>query len=148
MLGRLHAIAGGVSLAIITLFWSATLMSEMFAGPAGIVAVKVSIPWGFLLLVPALAAAGGSGSRLGRSRRGPLVEAKRRRMRLAALNGLLILAPSALFLAARAQDGLFGPTFYAVQAVELAVGAVNIALLGSNMRDGLRLSGRIGQKHP
>ena len=33
-------------------------------------------------------------------------------------------------------------TFYAVQVVELVAGALNLALLGMNLRDGLRLTGR------
>jgi len=37
-------------------------------------------------------------------------------------------------------------TFYAVQALELAAGPVNIALLGLNMRDGLKLTGRLGRR--
>jgi hypothetical protein len=37
----------------------------------------------------------------------------------------------------------FDALFYAVQALELAAGAVNIALLSLNMRDGLRMTGRL-----
>jgi hypothetical protein len=33
--------------------------------------------------------------------------------------------------------------FYTVQAVELLVGAVQLFLVGSNFRDGLRLAGRV-----
>lgn len=143
MTRKLHPVAGGLALATIALFWSATLLSELFGGPAAIAAVKTAIPWGFLLLIPALAAAGGTGAQLARIRRGPLVAAKQRRMRLAALNGLFVLAPSALFLAAKARTGVFDSQFYAVQAVELVAGTVNLALLGRNLRDGLRLSGRL-----
>jgi hypothetical protein len=57
-------------------------------------------------------------------------------------NGILVLIPSALFLAAKAGSGAFDPTFYAVQSIELLAGAANIVLLGLNMRDGLRMKGR------
>lgn len=142
----IHPVAGGVALTTIVVFWTATLLSEALGPPAAVVAVKTAIPWGFLVLIPAMAAAGGSGMLLARSRRGPLVAAKQCRMRLAALNGLLVLVPSALFLAARARAGTFDAAFYAVQALELAAGAVNMALLGRSLRDGLRISGRLASR--
>jgi hypothetical protein len=47
----------------------------------------------------------------------------------------------ALFLAYKATAVEFDASFYAVQALELAAGAVNITLLGFNLRDGLRMKG-------
>jgi hypothetical protein len=70
-----------------------------------------------------------------------LARRKLRRMPFIAANGLLVLVPSALYLAAAARSGSFGTAFIAVQAIELAAGAVNITLLGLNLRDGLRLRG-------
>ena len=58
-------------------------------------------------------------------------------------NGLLILIPSALFLASKANSAEFDAIFYAVQALELGAGAANIILLGLNMRDGLKIKGRL-----
>lgn len=63
-------------------------------------------------------------------------------MQVAALNGLAVLIPSAVFLALRAQAGLFDTAFVLVQGLELIAGAVNITLLGRNMRDGLALRRR------
>ena len=60
-----------------------------------------------------------------------------------AANGILVLIPSALFLAFKAKAAEFDATFYAVQALELVAGATNITLLGLNMRDGLRMTGRL-----
>ena len=62
-------------------------------------------------------------------------------MPIIAANGVLILIPSALFLAHKAGAVEFGASFYAVQALELAAGAANITLLGLNMRDGLKMKG-------
>lgn len=138
----IHPVAGTLALATICGFWIATVVSELFASAATVTAVKQAIPWGLLLLVPALAAAGGTGARLGRKMRGSLIVAKTSRMPVIAANGLLILVPSALYLSAKAQAGAFDTGFYLVQAVELVAGAVNILLLGLNMRDGIRLSGR------
>ena len=56
-------------------------------------------------------------------------------------NGILLLIPSALFLASKASAGEFDTSFYLVQALELVSGGVNITLLGLNMRDGLKLKG-------
>lgn len=134
-----HPVAGAVALATIVTFWTATVLSELFAAPATVTLVKSLIPWGFLILIPALAAVGLSGFRLSARRRGQLVEAKKNRMPIIAANGLLILVPSAVFLSFRAQAGAFDATFMAVQAIEFLAGAVNIMLLGLNMRDGIRI---------
>jgi hypothetical protein len=64
-------------------------------------------------------------------------------MPLIAGNGLLILIPAAFTLASLASHAPFGSLFYAVQAVELIAGAVNLALMSLNIRDGLRLTKRI-----
>lgn len=140
---RIHPIAGALALLTSLTFWTATVLVETLGDTAAIVAVKTAIPWGLLILIPALAATGGSGLALARRRCGDLVAAKRRRMPLIAANGLLILVPSALFLAFKAQSGALDASFYAVQALELIAGAVNIVLLGLSLRDGLRLSGRL-----
>lgn len=61
-------------------------------------------------------------------------------MPIIAANGILILIPSALFLASKATSGEFDTSFYAVQLIELVAGAVNLTLLSLNMRDGLQLT--------
>ena len=146
MIKILHPVAGGLALVVISSFWTSTIVSELFASAAVITAVKTAIPWGFLILIPALMTAGLSGFLLSKKRRGPIVESKRKRMPLVAANGILILIPSAFYLAAKAQAGAFDTAFYTIQAIELAAGAVNIYLLGLNMRDGLRLTGKLRQK--
>jgi hypothetical protein len=70
-----------------------------------------------------------------------LIGAKFKRMPFIAANGILILIPSALFLAFKARAAEFDTVFYAVQALELVAGATNITLLGLNMRDGLKMKG-------
>jgi hypothetical protein len=142
MLKIIHPVAGALALVTIATFWLSTALSELFATGATVTAVKMAIPWGFLLLIPALAAAGGSGYALSRGRRTGLVGAKLARMPWIAANGMLVLIPSALFLASKARAAELDAVFYAVQMLELVAGAVNIALLGLNMRDGLRMKGR------
>lgn len=139
LIRAIHPVAGAVALGMITLFWLSTALSELFAGPATVAMVKTLIPWGFLILIPALIGVGASGAHLSRTRRGALVAGKQKRMPFIAANGVLILIPSALFLASRAGAGVFDGAFYGVQAIELIAGALNIALLSLNMRDGLRM---------
>ncbi|RKT37969.1 hypothetical protein [Thiocapsa rosea] len=147
MLNRIHPLAGTLALLTIPAFWMATVLSETFGETATVIAVKTAIPWGFLILIPALAATGGSGVVLARERSGALVERKRRRMAFIAANGLLVLVPSALFLSFKAQAGELDGVFFGVQALELLAGAVNLVLLGLNLRDGRRL-GSIPRNRP
>lgn len=137
----IHPLAGTLAILTIATFWLSTALSELFASQAVVIAVKTAIPWGFLLLIPALAAAGGSGLVLAKGRRAGLVGAKLKRMPLIAANGILVLIPSALFLASKAKAGEFDTGFYAVQTLELCAGAANITLLSLNMRDGLKMRG-------
>ncbi len=114
MTRRIHPVAGTLAQLTILTFWLSTALSELLGSEATITAVKTAIPWGFLLLVPALAAAGGSGFALAQGRR-----------------------------ASKARNAEFDAAFYSVQAVELIAGAANITLLALNMRDGLRMTGRL-----
>ena len=140
MTKTLHPLAGFIALTTIASFWSATVLAELFGSATTIATVKTAILWGFLLLIPALAATGGSGFALARGATGGAIGAKRKRMPIIAANGVLVLVPSAFFLAARARAGAFGLDFYLVQAIELIAGAVNLRLLWLNLRDGRRMT--------
>jgi len=135
----IHPVAGTIATISIASFWLSTALTELFASHVVVTSVKTAIPWGFLLLIPALALAGGSGVILAKGRRGGLLGAKFKRMPYIAANGILILIPSALFLASKAKAAEYDAAFYAVQVLELIAGATNIALLALNMRDGLRM---------
>ncbi|HEY6632797.1 MAG TPA: hypothetical protein VIZ90_15200 [Rhizobiaceae bacterium] len=139
---RVHAFAGALALLTICIFWSATVISEVFGDASAIAAVKNGILAGMLVLIPAMAVAGASGFSLGKGWKSKAVERKKRRMKIIAANGMLVLVPSAVFLAWKAGAGEFDAVFVAVQAIELAAGAVNITLLALNMRDGLALRRR------
>jgi hypothetical protein len=141
MIKTLHPLAGALAILTIASFWLATVFSELFGSVALIVTVKTTIPWGFLILIPALAAAGGSGFKLAGGHRAGLVGAKAKRMPFIALNGILVLIPAAFFLAYKADLGTFDTSFFMVQGLELMAGAVNLTLLGLNMRDGIKLRG-------
>lgn len=142
----IHPIAGVIAILTIATFWLSTAFSELTGSHEAVVAVKTAIPWGFVLLIPALAATGGTGFSLAKGRKAGLVGIKLKRMPLIAANGLLVLIPSALFLASKAKAGEFDTAFYVVQALELIAGAANLVLLGRNMRDGLRMTGRFRRR--
>ena len=141
MIKTIHPMAGVLAILTIATFWLSTALAELFASQAVVTAVKTAIPWGFLVLIPALAAAGGSGFTMAKGRRTGLIGTKIKRMPIIAGNGILVLIPSALYLASKARAGEFDTAFYAVQALELVAGAANITLLGLNMRDGLKMRG-------
>jgi hypothetical protein len=142
MLRNAHPIAGLIGLAIILANWLSTVVSELTASASEITAVKEAIPWGFIVLVPALAITGASGFWLAGSSTDPRVVSKKRRMPLLAGNGLFILIPAAFYLASLASRGDFENKFYIVRALELVAGAVNITLMSLNARDGFRMTGR------
>lgn len=145
MAKTLHLIAGLLGALTIAIFFLSTIIVELFGSHEMVTTVKSHIVMpGLLILVPALAATGGSGFALSQSWKGRLIEAKKKRMPFIAGNGLLVLLPSALFLDRWASAGAFDGTFFVVQAVELLAGATNLTLMGMNIRDGLRLSGRLG----
>ncbi len=148
MLKRIHPLAGNIAFLMILTFWTSTVVAELFLPVAAVVAVKQAIPWGLLILVPALAITGASGFRIAGAASDPRIAAKKRRMPFIAGNGVLILIPAALGLSVLASRQEFDGLFYAVQAVELIAGAVNLALMSLNIRDGLRLTGRLNNSRP
>jgi len=140
---RVHAIAGGLGFVMILLFWTSTLFSELFATHETIATIKAMILKAMVIFIPAMAIAGASGMAMGRRRKDALTAGKKKRMPVIALNGLLILLPSAWFLAGKAATGQFDGTFYLIQGIELIAGLVNLTLMGMNIRDGLRMTGKI-----
>ena len=143
---QLHLAAGLLATLTIATFSLGTLAVELFGSHDTVAAKALIVMPGLLILVPAIAAAGGSGFFLSRSRQGRLVAAKKKRMPLIAANGLLVLVPCAIVLNRWAAAGAFDAMFYAVQALELVAGAVNLTLMGLNIRDGLTMSGRLRRR--
>ena len=139
---RVHAIAGAIGLLMILTFWTSTVISELFGSQETVAMVKGLVLRGMFILIPAMAIVGASGASLGKGRSDALVSAKMKRMPIIAANGLLILVPMAFLLESRASAGSFDTMFYLLQGVELIAGAVNLTLMGLNMRDGIRLSGK------
>ena len=130
-----HPIAGTLATLLVASFWLSTVLVEAFGTHAQIIAVKLTIPWGFLLLVPALAATGSTGLIRSRGHRGGLVGRKLKRMPIIAANGVLVLIPSALFLAWKANAGAFDAAFAGDAAGhegEVAVAGVQLGGVGED----------------
>jgi hypothetical protein len=144
---RLHALMGFLGTAMMLVFFLSSIIVELAGNEAAVAMVKQMIVYGLFILVPAMAATGLSGRAISGMRQGRLIKTKLQRMKFIALNGLLVLLPCALILNSWAAAGRFDTTFYLLQGVELIAGAINIGLMGLNIRDGLRLSGRIGKKN-
>lgn len=143
MLSILHRVAASAAVLCIATFFSATIFVELFGTAESIATLKSLIVWpGLFILVPSIALTGASGFALAKSRSGKLVQQKKKRMPFIAINGILVLIPCAVLLVHWASVGVFDTDFYMVQGVELLAGATNLILMGMNMRDGLRMSGR------
>ena len=140
MLSTLHKTSALIATGLIATFWTTTVFAELFLTRPEITAVKTAIPYGMILLVPMIATAGATGYRQARGRTAGVIGAKRRRMPIVAINGVLALVPAALFLSIKAQAGQFDTSFALVQAAELAAGAVNLGLMLLNVRDGRRMT--------
>ncbi|MEA1052955.1 hypothetical protein U5801_24555 [Lamprobacter modestohalophilus] len=138
MLTNLHRSAALLAFLFIATFMVSTLIAELFLSHASVAEVKQAIVSALFVLVPLLMMTGGSGFALARGRVAALINAKRRRMPLIALNGLLVLVPLAVFLNLKAAQGEFDSIFYGAQGIELIAGALNLWLIGLNARDGLR----------
>ncbi|WP_294346363.1 hypothetical protein [Prosthecochloris sp.] len=144
MTRKVHAIASLLATLTIATFFLSTIVVELFSTDETVAYVKsLIVAPGLYILIPAIAIAGGSGQFLSKSRSGKLVDAKKKRMPFIAANGLLILIPCAIFLDRFAQEGRFDEIFYLVQSIELLAGATNLTLMGTNIRDGLKLSGKL-----
>jgi hypothetical protein len=137
-----HGCASVLGLTLVGTFLLSTAAVEIAGDPVLVARVKSAIVSALWVLVPAMLVAAGSGQWLAGGSSAPLVRTKARRMRVAGANALLVLVPCALVLDGMAAAGRFDGTFAVVQGAEFAAGAGNLALLGLNMRDGLRMRAR------
>lgn len=144
VLRKVHLISSLGATLVIALFFCATIIVELLGSHLEVARIKQLIVMpGLWVLVPLVASAGITGNLMTRGRRGRLLRTKKMRTAIIAVMGLLVLVPAALTLDWLASRGSFGGLFYAVQGLELLAGASNLTLMGLNIYDGLRLSGRM-----
>ncbi|CAI3950561.1 hypothetical protein [Commensalibacter communis] len=139
LLSFAHRIAGIIALMMLLIFWFSTVITELMGNVDYIKNVKSCIPYGFILLIPALMIVGGTGFKLAGKSQTPILQKKKTRMPFIAFNGLAILIPCAFYLRYLAIHEQFDLVFVFIQIIELIVGGINIALLILNVKAGLQL---------
>lgn len=140
MIPIIHRFAAILATLCIALFFTSTLVVELFGTTESIVHVKSLILYpGLWILIPAIAVTGITGAIMGRQGQNKIVARKKKRMPFIALNGVIFLIPAAYFLHHWASLGEFHTLFFIVQGIELLAGAINLTLMAMNIRDGLRL---------
>ena len=143
----IHKLAAITATLCIAVFFLSTLWVELFGSQEAIATVKSLIVMpGLFILVPAIATTGATGFAMSKNRSGRLLEAKKKRMPIIGANGILILLPAAIFLDQWAASGAFDTRFYLLHGAELVAGAVNLALMSLNIRDGLRMGGKLSAR--
>lgn len=140
---KIHALAGILAFLTILSFWTSTVYTELFSTHETIALTKGLILKGMFMLIPAMIIVGASGISLGKNRRGKFVLNKKKRMPVIALTGILVLLPSAFYLATQSSKNIFDNWFYIIQAIELIAGFSNLRLMLLNILDGLKMTGKL-----
>jgi hypothetical protein len=138
---RIHALSGTVALLLIGCFFISSLVAELSGITEWVFIVKKTIffcVWAIPILLPLAAS---TGFKLAGSSQHPLVLRKKARLRRIVLNGLVLLGLACWLYSLSSQHAM-SDTFFIVQLAETGLGAINIFLLGSMIRDGLQLSSR------
>lgn len=137
----IHRIGAITATLCIFLFFSSTVVVELFGSQKAITTIKSLIVMpGLFILIPAIATTGATGFAMSRGAGTGLIGKKKKRMSFIGANGLLVLLPAAIVLNQWAVAGSFDITFYLLQALELIAGAANLTLMALNIRDGTTLT--------
>ena len=140
----IHLAAATIATLCIGTFFTCSIIVELLGNQASITMIKnLIVSPGLFILVPAIAITGATGFALAAQRNGGLIDKKKKRMPFIGVNGILILLPSAIYLDHLAANGSFDASFFLVQGLELIAGGTNLFLMTLNIRDGLKLSGRL-----
>lgn len=135
----IHKLSAFAAIFCITLFFLATIISEIFGSYNNIIIVKKLILFpGLFILIPIIIITGISGAIMTKSKKGVIAK-KKKRMIFIALNGIFILVPSAITLNYLASNIIFSQSFYMIQIVELLAGLANIILMSLNIKDGVKI---------
>ena len=134
ILKKVHPITGGLAILMISGFLLSTVIVERRGDPLEIAELKESILFCAVFgLIPLMMITGISGNKLG------AISEKAKRMKRIAVNGVLVLIPSAVILWKLSAGGDFGTLFMAVQGIEIVAGILNLYWMSLNMRDGMRI---------
>ncbi|EAQ67223.1 hypothetical protein MED121_14889 [Marinomonas sp. MED121] len=134
-----HKTSALICFILIACFFSSSLLFDMFGNQESVLIVKNGIFYSIWLLIPLMAITGMTGVKMAPKVTSGPIGAKKKRMPLVALNGLLILLPAAYFLRELALNGEFNSLYYAIQTLELFAGFINLTLMSLNIRDAMAL---------
>tara|TARA_R110002020_G_scaffold150915_2_gene327799 strand:+ start:716 stop:1186 length:471 start_codon:yes stop_codon:yes gene_type:complete len=134
----------GTIMAVLTIgcFFGFSLIAEIRGNPEFIKQVKTGVLYCLPILLFAMPMLGITGKKLAGSSKSPIVVTKMKRMKFVAFNGIILIS-LAVYLYFRANENNIDSTFLGVQIIELLFGAINLTMLGLNIKDGMLLSGRI-----
>lgn len=138
---RVHLVTTLVAGLTISSFFSFSLIAEISRDTLFIKQVKTGILYSLPLLVIAMPTLALSGKKLAGNSTNPLIVQKMNRMKIIALNGMLLVS-LAIYLYYHTRYQAIDRTFLYVQLVELLLGATNLSLIFMNTKAGLQLSGR------
>lgn len=136
---RAHKITSIVGFILIISFQISTVVSEALQDYDMIATVKRLILYGIFVLIPVMLIANTTGRSLAGRAKHPIILKKMQRMKFIGFNAFVILIPSAIVLYQFSRVGYWGNWFIAVQILELIAGIMNVALMGINIRDGIKL---------
>lgn len=136
-----HIIASIIAVLTISSFFCFSLTAELIGDDAFIKQVKTGILYCLPVLIMVMPTLALSGKTLAGNSKNPLVIKKMTRMKIIALNGLILIT-LAIYLYYHAIYKFIDTTFYYIQMVELFLGALNLGLIVMNINTGLKLSVR------
>jgi hypothetical protein len=137
---RTHLAVAVGALALITTFLVSSAVTELIGNAGDVHSLRQWIVFGLPALIACLATAALSGRRLARNSRAKVIRRKQRRMQIVAATGIAVLVPCALILDGLTSGASAGSAVTALEITEIVAGALNLALLVLNFRDGRGLS--------
>jgi hypothetical protein len=137
---RVHLAAAVGALVLIGTFLVSAAVTELIGDAGEVRALRLAIVLVLPLLIGCLVTAALTGRRLAGRSRAAVVRRKQRRMQVVAVAGLVVLVPCAVILNQLAATASGGTV--ALEITEFGAGALNLALLGLNFRDGRALTRR------
>ena len=138
---KAHKVFAIVAFVTIVIFWTSTVIAELFFDYESISIIKSLIVCpGLFVLVPSIVITAVTGNIIAKkSKKVELIAIKKKRMPVIAAMGAIVLLPSAIYLDILVSQQLFNVQFYIVQGLELVAGATNITLMFLNIRDSKRI---------
>jgi hypothetical protein len=144
---KIHLTAAITATLTILSFILSSALAEISREETIIKNVKKIIFFTVPLLLVIMPTLGISGNKLTGKSRNPIVLAKKKRMKLIFINGMMLIGLAA-FLYYRSLHQGIDNVFLIFQIAEFAFGIINLFLISMNIKDGLRLSGRLKEVKP